>query len=83
MHSRLLEVARHKVVSATRRAGIACKRTCAKEGKTLRRKTSDYAHVAQFKRLRKTVKRQRTVLGAVMRELQRNSGATLRTSSAR
>ena len=36
--SRLLEIARHKVVSAARRAGIACKQTYAKEGKTLRRK---------------------------------------------
>ena len=32
--SRLLEIARHKVVSAARRAGIALKQTCAKEGKT-------------------------------------------------
>ena len=44
------------MVSAARRAGIACKQTCAKEGKTLRRKTD---------------KRQRTILGAVIRELQR------------
>ena len=36
--SRMLELARHKVISAARRAGIACKQTFAKEGKTLRRK---------------------------------------------
>ena len=35
--SRLLEIARHKVVSAAKRAGIALKQTYAKEGKTLRR----------------------------------------------
>ncbi len=73
--SRLLEIARHKVVSAAKRAGIACKQTCAKEGKTLRRKAGGYAHAKQFKRLRKTVERQRTILGVVMREVQRKLGA--------
>ena len=73
--SRLLEIARHKVVSAAKRAGIACKQTYAKEGKTLRRKAGGYAHAKQFKRLRKTVKRQRTILGVVMREVQRKLGA--------
>lgn len=73
--SRLLEIARHKVVSAARRAGIACKQTYAKEGKTLRRKAGGYAHAKQFKRLRKTVKRQRTILGVVMREVQRKLDA--------
>ena len=46
--SRLLEIARHKVVSAARRAGIALKQTCAKEGKTLRRRAGGYAHAKQF-----------------------------------
>ena len=40
--SRLLEIARHKVISAAKRAGIACKQTYAKEGKTLRRKAGGY-----------------------------------------
>jgi IS5 family transposase len=69
--SRLLEIARHKVVSTARRAGIALKQTYAQEGKALRRKAGGYAHAKQFKRLRKTVKRQRTILGVVMREVQR------------
>lgn len=69
--SRLLEIARHKVVSAAKRAGIVLKQTYAQEGKTLRRKAGGYAHAKQFKRLRKTVKRQRTILGVVMREVQR------------
>ena len=69
--SRLLEIARHKVVSAAKRAGIELKQTFAKEGKELRRKAGGYAHAKQFKRLRKTVKRQRTILGVVMREVQR------------
>ena len=73
--SRLLEIARHKVVSAAKRAGIALKQTFAKEGKQLRRKAGGYAHAKQFRRLKKTVKRQRTILGVVMREVQRKLDA--------
>ncbi len=58
--SRLLEIARQKVVSAAKRAGISCKQTYAKGGKTLRRRAGGCAHPKQFKRQRKTVKRQRT-----------------------
>jgi len=69
--SRLLEIARHKVVSAAKRAGIQLKQTFAKEGKELRRRAGSYAHAKQFRRLRKVVNRQRTLLGIVMREVQR------------
>ena len=69
--SRLLEIARHKVVAAAKRAGIALKQTFVKEGKSLRRRASGYAHAKQFKRLRKVLKRQRTILGIVLREVQR------------
>ena len=41
--SRLLEIARLKVISSARRAGIACKQTYAKEGQALRRKAGGYA----------------------------------------
>lgn len=69
--SRLLEIARHKVASAAKRCGIALKQTFAKEGRQLRRKAGGYAHAKQFKRLRRTIKRQRTILGALMRDAQR------------
>ena len=69
--SRLLEIARHKVASAAKRCGIALKQTFAKEGRELRRKAGGYAHARQFKRLRRTVKRQRTILGALMRNARR------------
>ena len=82
--SRLLEIARHKVVTAAKFAGIALKQTFAREGKTLRRRAGGYAHAKQYKRLRRVLKRQRTVLGIVLREVQRKiatatteSGATL------
>jgi transposase, IS5 family len=70
--SRLLEIARHKVASAAKRCGIAVKQTFAKQGKQLRRKAGGYAHAKQFKRLARTVKRQRTILGRLMRDVQRS-----------
>jgi IS5 family transposase len=73
--SRLLEIAHLKVVSAAKRAGIKLKQTFAKEGKGLRRQAGGYAHAKQFKRLKKAVKRQRTILGIVMREVQRRAQA--------
>jgi IS5 family transposase len=79
--SRLLEIARHKVVSAARRAGIALKQTYAREGKELRRKAGGYGHAKQFKRLARVVKRQRTILGVVMREVQRKLDAWKQSNS--
>lgn len=69
--SRLLEIARAKVVQAAKFAGIALKQTFVKEGRELRRKAGGYAHAKQFRRLRRTVKRQRTILGIVLREVKR------------
>ena len=73
--SRLLEIARDKVVSAAKRAGVQLKQTFAKEGKELRRRAGGYAHAKQFRRLKKVVKRQRTILGIVIREVQRKTEA--------
>ena len=64
--SRLLEIARHKVASAAKRVGLALKQTFAKEGKELRR----------------TLKRQRTSLGALMRDVQRGLNRILRGDSS-
>ena len=69
--SRLLEIARAKVVQMAKFAGLALKQTFVKEGRELRRKAGGYAHAKQFKRLRRAVKRQRTILGIVIREIQR------------
>lgn len=69
--SRLLEIARAKVVQAAKAVGISLKQTYAREGALLRRKAGGYAHARQFKRLRRVVKRQRTILGIVLRAVQR------------
>jgi IS5 family transposase len=80
--SRLLEIARHKVVAAAKRAGICLKQTFAKEGKALRWKAGGYAHAKQFRRLRRVIKRQRTILGIVMREVQRKLQGTAHPKAA-
>jgi hypothetical protein len=68
--SRLLEVARGKVVEATK-AGIPLKQTFAEEGKTLRWRGGGDAHAKQSGRLERVLKRQRTILGIVLREIGR------------
>ena len=69
--ARLLDVARQLVVRHGQRAGIALKMTYEREGKTLRRRAGGYAHAKQFKRLKTVLKRQRTILGVLVREVTR------------
>ena len=80
--SRLLEIARHKVATAAKDSGIAPKQTFAAEGKTLHRQAGGYAHAKQFKRLRKAVKRQRTILGILMRDVQRKLSSATASANA-
>ncbi len=79
--SRLLETARVKLVEAAKDAGIDLKQTFAKEGKELGRKAGRYAHARQFKRMRRAIKRQSTIVGRLQREVDRKAsaiGATVR-----
>jgi transposase, IS5 family len=69
--SKLLETARAKVVEAAQANGIELKQTYAKEGKDLRFKAGRYAHARQFRRMRQMIKRQRTILGRLQREVGR------------
>ena len=69
--SGLLETAREKVVEAAKAAGIALKQTFVKEGQRLQRKAGRYAHARQFKRMRGMIKRQRTIVGKLCREVVR------------
>jgi transposase, IS5 family len=55
--SRLLEVARVKIVQLAKRAGLSLKMTHEREGQTLRRRAGGYAHAKQFKRQRQVVRR--------------------------
>ena len=67
--ARLLEIARHQIVKAAKRCGMSLRQTFAKEGKMLRFKSGGYAHAKQFKRLKRTLKRQRTIVGILIREV--------------
>ena len=80
--SRLLEIARHKMVTHAKRCGIALRQTFAKEGKTLKRKAGGYAHAKQFNRLKRTVKRQRTIVGKLIREVRKQLSAGVISSAA-
>jgi transposase, IS5 family len=73
--SRLLETARAKLVEAAKDAGIDLKQTFAKEGKEQARKAGRYAHARQFKRMRRAIKRQRTIVGRLQREVERKASA--------
>jgi IS5 family transposase len=69
--SRLLEVARHKLVELAKECGLNLKQTFVKEAKQLTRRAGGYAHAKQFRRMRKVINRQRTIVGRLSREVQR------------
>lgn len=69
--SKLLETARSKVVEAAKANGIELKQTYAKEGQLLGYKAGRYAHARQFKRMHKVIKRQRTIVARLQREVGR------------
>jgi IS5 family transposase len=73
--SRLLEVARQKLVEAAKDAGISVKQAFAKEGKQLTRKAGGYAHARQFRRMRKPINRQRTIVAKLARQIDRKLAA--------
>ena len=60
-------------MSAAKRCAIGLKQTFAAEGKTLQRQAGGYAHAKQFRRLKAAVKRQRTIVGVLIREVRRQA----------
>lgn len=73
--SKLLETARAKRVEAAQEAGIELKQTFAKAGPHLGRKAGRSAHARQFKRRRRAINRQRTIVGRLQRESERKASA--------
>ena len=73
--SRLLETARAKLVEAAKDAGIDLKQTFAKQGRQLARQAGRYAHARQFRRMRRVIKRQKTIVGRLQREIERKASA--------
>jgi IS5 family transposase len=68
--SRLLDLARAKLVQFAKWQEIALKQSFEREGKQHRRKAAGYAHANQFKRMHKVIGRQRTIVGKLLRELE-------------
>ncbi len=71
--SRLLELARRKVARLAKQAGLVLRQTYDKEGFALRRRAGGYAHARQFKRLHKVLGRQHTILGKLLRDIERKA----------
>lgn len=69
--SKMLETERLKLVECAKDQGIELKQTFAKEGSVLTRKAGRYAHAKQYKRMRRTLKRQRTIVARLQREIER------------
>jgi len=74
--SRWLEIARREVVAAATRFDIVLKQTFPAEGNTLQRQAGGYARAKQFKRLRRVIKRERTLLGILIRQARRKMAST-------
>jgi transposase, IS5 family len=67
--SRLLDVARRKLVLIAKRVGVVRRQAFEKESRSLKRRAGGYAHARQYRRLRADLKRQRTIRGRFKRRL--------------
>jgi transposase, IS5 family len=70
----LLNRAREQLVQAAQEAGIELRQSYARVGKTADAKAGRYAHAKQWRRMRREIKRLRTWLGRVIRDVQRKAG---------
>jgi IS5 family transposase len=71
--SKLLETSRDKLVQVAKANGIALRQTFEREGKYLTHKAGRYGHAKQFRRMRKVIKRQGTIVGRLSREIARKA----------
>ena len=62
-----------KLVEVAKANGIALKQTFEREGKYLTHKAGRYGHAKQFRRMRKVIKRQGTIVGRLSREIARKA----------
>ena len=80
--SKLLYKAIVKLVSAARSRGIRLRQSYVRVGKKAAVKTSRYAHARQYKRMRKQLRKLRTYVGRLIRDIQRKA-ATIDAPLAR
>ena len=72
--SRLLNRAREQLVAAAQDEGIELRQSYARVGKAAEAQAGRYAHAQQWRRMRREIKRLRTWLGRVIRDVQRKAG---------
>ena len=73
--SRLLNRAREQLVDAAMDAGIELRQSYARVGKHADHKAGRYAQARQFQRMRREIRKLRTWLGRVIRDVERKSAA--------
>lgn len=70
---RLYDRMRHRLVKAAREEGVALRQSYVRVGKLLLAQQSRYAHAKQFKRARRCTRKLGTILGRVIRDIERKS----------
>ena len=76
--SKLLNRSRERLVKLCRRNGVELRQSYARKGPEAVVKANRYAHAKQMKRMRREVRRLRTYLGRVVRDIRRKSGGDSR-----
>jgi len=71
--ARSLSRARERLVNLAKTEGIKLRQSYVRVGKQVLHQQSRYAHARQFKRARKAVKKLRTYLGRVIRDIERKT----------
>lgn len=72
--SRLLNKAREQLVDAAMDVGITLRQSYARVGKVAEHQAGRYAHARQYQRMRREIRKLRTWLGRVIRDVQRKGG---------
>lgn len=72
--SRLLNRAREQLVAVAQDAGIALRQSYARVGKAAEHQAGRYAHARQYRRMQREIRKLRTWLGRVIRDVQRKGG---------
>jgi len=72
--SRLLNRAREQLVAAAQEVGIELRQSYARVGKAADAQAGRYAHAKQWRRMRRELRKLRTWLGRVIRDVQRKAG---------
>ena len=72
--SRLLNRAREQLAQAAQDAGITLRQSHARVGKATEHQAGRYAHAKQYRRMQREIRKLRTWLGRVIRDVQRKGG---------